>query len=69
MPVVLQAFHPIETELCLLDRISWIRSAVTVFQLYHREFVFILYLLTVIQDKVLVWMDLCLAQMNYSYIF
>ena len=41
----------------------------TVLQLYHREFVFILYLLTIIQDKVLVWVDFCLAQMNYFYIF
>lgn len=60
---------PNETEPCLLDRISWIRSVVTVLQLYCWGFVFILYLLTIIPDKLLVWVCFCLDQIKYFYIF
>lgn len=60
---------PNETEVCVLDHISWIRSAVTALQLYCWGFFFILYLLTIIPEKLSVWVYFCLAQIKYFYIF
>lgn len=57
---------PNETEPYLLDHISWIRSAVTVLQLYCWGFIF--YLLTIIPDKLLVWVYFCLAHIKYIFL-
>lgn len=49
---------PDETEPCLLDHISWIRAAVKDLQL--SPWLCLPLALSIIQDKVLLWMDLCI---------
>lgn len=60
---------PHETEPCLLGHISWIRAAVAVLQLYCWGFVFLFCLLTIIPDKLSVWVYFCLAQIKPFYTF